>query len=72
MAELRKIKGVARLVAEIRSRQDKGHYDFMSFDGKSRLWNKLNDYEIYARTAHSGKKLRAMEAELHILLSSTY
>ena len=72
LSDAKRIKGVANLVAEIRARRDDGHYDFMSFGGKTRLWNKLNEYENYARTAHSGKKLRAMETELHALLNSTY
>jgi hypothetical protein len=72
LADTKKIKGVVNLVAEIRKRRDSGHYDFMSFNGKTRLWNKLNEYENYARTAHSGKKLKDMEMELHALLSSTY
>lgn len=72
MADIKKIKGVVRLVEEIRKRRDSGHFDFMSFNGKNTLWNKLNEYETYAKTAHSGKKLRAMEVELQALLSSTY
>ncbi len=72
IAKIKKIKGVAKLVSEIRDRQDNGHYDFMSSEGKARLWSKLNEYENYAKTVHSGKKLRAMEAELQVLLGSTY
>jgi hypothetical protein len=72
LSEVRRIKGVMSLVDEIRKRRDNGHFDFMSSNGKAMLWNKLNEYETYARTAHSGKKLRAMEIELRALLSSTY
>ena len=72
MADIKKIKGVVNLVDEIRKRRDSGHFDFMSFNGKTKLWNKLNEYENYAKTVHYGKKLRAMETELHDLLSSTY
>ncbi|MDE1834883.1 MAG: hypothetical protein KGH64_06120 [Candidatus Micrarchaeota archaeon] len=72
LADIKKIKGVKTLIEEIRKRRDNGHYDFMSFGGKTKLWNKLNEYEAYAQTAHSGKKLKAMEMELRALLSSTY
>ena len=71
-ADIKRIKGVVKLIEEIRKRRDSGHFDFMSFDGKTRLWNKLNEYETYARTAHSGKKLKAIDTELRALLSRTY
>lgn len=71
-ADIKRIKGVVKLIEEIRKRRDSGHFDFMSFDGKTRLWNKLNEYETYARTAHSGKKLKAIDIELRALLSRTY
>lgn len=72
VADIKKIKGVVKLIEEIRKRRDSGHFDFMSFDGKTKLWNKLNEYENYARTAHSGKKLKAIDTELRALLSRTY
>ena len=71
LADINRIKGVLNLVAEIRKRRDYGDYDFMSFKGKANLWNTLNEYETYARTAHSGKKLKAMEMRLHALLINT-
>ena len=72
MTKIRDIKGVITLVDEIRKRRDSGHFNFMSFNGKAKLLNKLSEYENYAKTAHSGKKLEAMKTELRALLGSTY
>ena len=75
-------KGVIALVAEIRSRLDSGHYNFMTWNGRTRLWLKLNEYESYAKgqrkTGPVGamsiqkQKLKGMETELRTLLKSTY
>lgn len=76
-----KIKGVVGLVAEIRDRFEKGHYDFMTWEGRTKLREKLNEYENYAREPTSRaaassdiqkQKLKAMEVELRALLGSTY
>jgi len=70
------------LVVQIRSRLDTGHYDFMTWNGRTRLGEKLSGYEAYARESHrpglsavaaSRKQaLKDMETELRALLGSTY
>lgn len=77
-----KNKGVIELVAQIRDRFEKGHYNFMSWDGRSRLRNKLSEYENYAQeidgtrpgavTDAQRHRLKEMETELRALLGSTY
>ena len=77
-----KIKGVQGLIIEIRGRLDNGHYNFMTWSGRTRLWSKLNEYENYAKEPPRSKsaadinvqkqKLKEMEAELRALLGSTY
>ena len=77
-----KNKGVVELVAQIRDRFEKGHYNFMSWDGRSRLRNKLSEYENYAQEINGTRagavteaqrhRLKEMEAELRALLGSTY
>lgn len=71
-----RIKGVVGLVEEIRRRLDSGHYNFMTWNGRTILTAKLNEYESYARGPHGTssqkERLRSMEAELHSLLDSTY
>jgi hypothetical protein len=77
-----KIRGVIGLVAEIRNRIDNGHYNFMTWNGRTGLLLKLNEYESYAKELHTSRsaavangqkqKLKSMEEELHTLLDSTY
>ena len=77
-----RIKGVVELVAEIRRRLDDGHYNFMTWSGRTNLSLKLNEYERYATEQHRPRSaagnsshrhaLKEMEAELHALLDSTY
>jgi len=77
-----KIRGVIGLVEEIRNRLDNGHYNFMTWNGRTGLVSKLNEYENYAKELHTSKsaaiasiqkqKLRSMETELRSLLDSTY
>ncbi len=77
-----KIKGVVALSAEIRERLDNGHYNFMTWGGRTKLAEKLSEYENYAREPHRSRsaavissqkhRLKEMEAELRALLGSTY
>ncbi len=77
-----RIRGVLGLIAEIRKRFDNGHYNFMTWSGRTRLWSKLNEYENYAKEPPRSRsmadvnaqkqKLKDMEVELRDLLGSTY
>ncbi len=82
MQRHKEIRAVVDLVAQVRTRLDNGHYDFMSWNGRTRLGTKLSEYESYAKEPHRAglatdpnnqkRTLKKMETELRALLGSTY
>jgi len=76
-----KMREVMALVTKVRGRFDSGHYNFMSWNGRTRLELKLNEYESYVMEQHRSRsaavisvqkhKLDEIRTELRQLLGST-
>ncbi len=72
-------EGITELVTAIRARMDGGHYDFMSWKGRSRLLELVDEYSRYANEPYRTSKImgirdtkqRKMAAELRAILNST-
>jgi hypothetical protein len=73
-------RGITGLATEIRARIDGGHYDFMSWKGRSQLKDKVDEYERYANEPYRSSngmadrdiRQRKIMTELRALLNSTY
>ena len=73
-------KGITGLAVAIRARLDGGHYDFMSWKGRSQLKERVDEYERYANEPYRSSagmserdaKQRKIATELRALLDCTY
>jgi hypothetical protein len=73
-------KGINKLVTEIKDRMDGGHYDYMSWKGRTHLREKIDEYDRYANESYRASSTmnlrdttqRKMMVELRSILKSTY
>ncbi len=73
-------KGITELVTAIRDRLDSGHYDFLSWKGRSELLERVDGYSRYANEPYRSStvmdvrdaKQKKMVTELRAILNSTY
>ena len=82
--EIQRLRGESRrisdLVTKISARLDGGHYDFMSWKGRTQLKERITEYERYANEPYRvssimgvrDAKQSKMETELHSIPDSTY